>query len=112
MLFHLSLLSIRGNAMAKKPTDIVAVKVRMREKTRRFLEAAAKKEGHSLNKEIERRLERSLIDSTMVEVIKNTAANTAIEYSKIIAERLNIVFALVGRPDLLVKTEEEKSSNG
>ncbi|MES5485930.1 hypothetical protein QMZ05_24520 [Bradyrhizobium sp. INPA03-11B] len=73
--------------MAAKPTEVVAVKVRIREKTRRLLEAAANKEGHgSVNREIERRLERSFMDEAMSAVIDITAAKTAREFSSAIRD--------------------------
>jgi hypothetical protein len=70
--------------MAKKPGEIVAVKVRMREWLRRELEAEAKKRETSLNKEIERRLEKSFqIEMTgqMFQLIADLAVDTA--YSRI-----------------------------
>jgi hypothetical protein len=45
--------------MARKPTEVVAVTLRIREDLRRRLERAAKKDGISLNAEMERRLEDS-----------------------------------------------------
>jgi hypothetical protein len=45
--------------MAREPTDIVQLKVRMRERLRAELAAEASWEGHSLNAEIVKRLERS-----------------------------------------------------
>jgi hypothetical protein len=89
--------------MAAKPTEVVAVKVRMREKTRRSLVAVAKKEGHSLNREIEKRLERSLNQETMIEMMKHIALITAKQQSKIMIDRLDTVVALLARPELLHK---------
>jgi hypothetical protein len=68
--------------MAKKPkpTDIVAVKVRMREELRQLLADQAKRRDISLNKEIERRLQRSFdIDFNvfMYQIIADTAVDTA-----------------------------------
>jgi hypothetical protein len=92
--------------MAVKPTEVVAVKVRMRERTRRSLADAAKKEGHSLNKEIEKRLERSLNSSTMLELIKQAASLTAKEQSKIVIDRLDTVLGLLARTDRIHKAGE------
>jgi ribosomal protein L18E len=75
--------------MAAKPNEIIAVKVRMKAKTRRFLDAVAKKEGHSLNKEIAIRLERSLIDTTMIAVITDTAEKTAARFAREIIEHIH-----------------------
>jgi hypothetical protein len=45
--------------MARKPTEVVAVTLRIREDLRRRLERAARKAGVSLNAEMEKRLEDS-----------------------------------------------------
>jgi Arc-like DNA binding domain len=45
--------------MARKPTDIVQYKLRIRESLRRYIEEAAKKNGVSANQEMVRRLESS-----------------------------------------------------
>jgi hypothetical protein len=45
--------------MARKPTDIVQYKLRIRESLRRRIEQAAKKNGVSANQEMVGRLERS-----------------------------------------------------
>jgi hypothetical protein len=44
---------------ARKPTDIVQLKLRIREELRRKLERAAAKKEHSLNTEMVERLDRS-----------------------------------------------------
>jgi hypothetical protein len=97
--------------MAAKPTEVVAVKVRMRERTRRSLADAAKKEGHSLNKEIEKRLERSLNSSSMLELIKQAATLTAKQQSKIVIDRLDTVLGLLARTDLVHKAKEGDDTN-
>jgi len=83
-------------------TKIVPVKVqvRLKDKLRQQLDDAASKAGLSLNREIERRLEKSLRDEGLTLLIKTTAKATAVAYSRDLSERLNIVFALIGRPDL------------
>jgi hypothetical protein len=66
--------------MAAKPTDIVAVKVRIREDLRRQLASEAKRFGHSLNKEIERRLHRSFevaAQAVLYQLIADNAVDTA-----------------------------------
>jgi hypothetical protein len=75
--------------MATKPTEVVALKVRIREKTRRVLEVAAKKEGHSVNREIERRLERTLIDEGVQAVIDAAAGKAAAEFAKVMIEHIH-----------------------
>jgi hypothetical protein len=91
--------------MAAKLTEVVAVKVRMREKTRRFLDSVAKKEGHSLNKEIEKRLERSLIDTTMIEVINSTAEKTADRFAAAIIDLIhNLMRDTAGEIDRINRT--------
>jgi hypothetical protein len=48
-----------SKAPARKPTDIVQLKLRLREELRRKLERAAAKKEHSLNTEMVERLDRS-----------------------------------------------------
>ena len=72
-------------ARKTKPTDIVAVKVRMREALRQLLESEAKRRDISLNKEIERRLEKSF----------ELAAN-AIIYSLIADAAVDEAYAQIG----------------
>jgi hypothetical protein len=50
--------------MARKPTDIVQYKLRIRESLRRRIEQAAKKNGVSANQEMVGRLERSFEQET------------------------------------------------
>jgi hypothetical protein len=90
--------------MARKPAETVKVQVRIREKLRKTLDDEAKKTGISLNREIERRLEKSLRDEGLTLLINTTAKATAVAYSRDLSERLNIVFALLGKPDLLTPT--------
>lgn len=71
--------------MPVKPSDIVAVKVRMREKTRRLLEAEAKKAGHSVNQEIVRRIERSFNEQGIEALVQMTSAATASAVGKDLA---------------------------
>ena len=59
--------------MAAKPTETVAVKVRMKEKLRRELEVEAKRDGISVNAAIERRLNRTLIDDKIRDIIAETS---------------------------------------
>jgi hypothetical protein len=54
-----SFLSVMGEAMARKPTDVVQVNLRLRERLRRKLEQAARKRQVSLNYEMMWRLEQS-----------------------------------------------------
>jgi|SRR6267142_1933324 len=97
--------------MAAKPTDVVAVKVRMREKLRRTLETAATKSGHSVNKEIERRLERSLRNDTLAEIIELAAQRAATAQTEAIMGRLNTVFAILGGPDVLLKAKGDNTND-
>src|SRR4051794_11172571 len=86
VVFH-SELWIKGCRMVRKPkpTDIVAVKVRMREALRQSLEFEAKRRDISLNKEIERRLEKSF----------ELAANAVI-YSWIADAAVDEAYARIG----------------
>ena len=73
--------------MARKPTDIVQYKLRIRESLRRRIEQAAKKGGVSANQEMASRLERSfeeesvgkigLLAMQMEKLVQYTAATLA-----------------------------------
>jgi len=68
--------------MAAKPTDIVSVKLRMREALRRQMAADAKKAKHSINQEIVRRLERSYLADDMklaIQIAADQAAQMSVE---------------------------------
>jgi DNA-binding FrmR family transcriptional regulator len=58
---------------ARKPTDIVNLKLRFREELRRRLDKEAKKSGRSLNGEIVARLERSLEANEMRTAVSEAA---------------------------------------
>jgi hypothetical protein len=75
--------------MAAKPSDTVAVKVRIKEKLRRDLEAEAKRDGISVNAAIDRRLNRTLIDDMIMAFINRAAKEAAAEYSKVMAEHIS-----------------------
>jgi hypothetical protein len=93
--------------MAAKPTELVAVKVRLREKTRRLLEAAAKREGHgSVNREIERRLERSFLDEGNEALIQSAAATAVGEFAKVIAREFGRIGQMLDRIDRTLKLHE------
>jgi hypothetical protein len=85
MVLHPLLPIRRGDSMAVKPTEVVAVKVRMKEKLRRELQVEAKRDGISVNAVIERRLNRSLIDDKVMDIIA-VAAKAA---SAAVAEQVN-----------------------
>jgi hypothetical protein len=63
--------------MAAKPTETVAVKVRMKERLRRDLEVEANRDGISVNAAIERRLNRTLIDDKVMDIIQKVAKETS-----------------------------------
>jgi hypothetical protein len=75
--------------MAAKPTETVAVKVRMKEKLRRQLEVEAKRDGISVNAAIERRLNRTLIDDMIMEIIAKTASTTSKQFADTIGDHLH-----------------------
>jgi hypothetical protein len=71
-------------ARKPKPSAVVAVKVRMREELRQLLADQATRRDISLNKEIERRLQRSFdvdFNVFMYQIIADTAVDTA--YSRL-----------------------------
>jgi hypothetical protein len=59
------------------PSDLVSVKVRMKESQRRIYQAEANRDGISVNQAIERRLNRTLLDERMTDVIERTAKAAA-----------------------------------
>jgi hypothetical protein len=75
--------------MPKKPADLIAVKVRLRERTRRNLEAEAKRNGVSVNMEIVNRVERSFSEQAITAVIADTANKTAEKFAAAIIEHVH-----------------------
>jgi len=64
----------------RPPSEIVQVKVRMREDMRRKLETAARKSGQTVNAEILRRLEQSLErPAEPIEEVARAAAEQAVK---------------------------------
>jgi len=59
------------------PSDLVSVKVRMKESQRRIYQAEADRDGISVNAAIERRLNRTLVDDKMADVITRAAIAAA-----------------------------------
>jgi predicted HicB family RNase H-like nuclease len=57
----------------RKPTDIAQLGLRLPEKLRKKIEAAARTNGWSLNRELVRRLERSFVQQEIEDAIKRTA---------------------------------------
>jgi hypothetical protein len=94
--------------LARKTSAIVAVKVRLRESLRRKIEGEADKRKLSVNKEIERRLELSFAEQDMQDLVRDVASATAVETNKALWTQLNMIFALLNRPDLMVKVADPK----
>src|SRR5437764_217881 len=63
--------------MARKPMDPVQLKLRFSEKLRARIEAAALKNGQSMNSEIVQRLEQSFARVNTQDLIQSTATVTA-----------------------------------
>jgi hypothetical protein len=84
------MLGVTGEGvMARKPTDIIQLKVRMRERLRAQLEREAGRQGHSMNAEIVRRLERSFEEEKLDEKIEPYASwfeASQQQYRKILEE--------------------------
>jgi hypothetical protein len=59
------------------PSDLVSVKVRMKESQRRIYQAEAERDGISINQVIERRLGRTLLDEKMTDLIERTSKAAA-----------------------------------
>jgi hypothetical protein len=68
-----------------KPSERVAIKVRMKEGMRRNFEAEAKRDGISVNQVIERRLNRTLFDDRLQEILDQVSEETAKKVVKAIA---------------------------
>jgi hypothetical protein len=82
------------------PSDLVSVKVRMKESQRRIYQAEAERAGISINAAIERRLNRTLSDDAMEKVIKQAAEEAAKFYSKLVRAMVGKFLAeLEGRMD-------------
>jgi hypothetical protein len=91
--------------MAAKPTEIVAVKVRMKEKLRRELEVEAKRDGISVNAAIERRLNRTLIDDKVMDIIAKTASETSKQFVAAIIDHIhNLMRDTAGEIDRINRT--------
>ncbi len=93
--------------MAKrKPTDMAQMNLRLPEKLRRMIEVEAKKNGHSLNRELVRRLEQSFVQQLTADIINSAALNTGVEVSKIVLGQFNNVLEALGKPGMVV-TEKD-----
>lgn len=91
--------------MATKPTETVAVKVRMKEKLRRELEVEAKRDDISVNAAIERRLNRTLIDDKIMGIIEKTASDTSKQFAAAIVDHIhNLMRDTVGEIDRIKRT--------
>jgi hypothetical protein len=75
--------------MAAKPTEVVAVKVRMKEKLRRELQVEANRDDISVNAVIERRLNRTLIDDKIMDIIAKTASETSKQFAAAIIDHVH-----------------------
>jgi hypothetical protein len=67
--------------MARKPSDIVQYKLRIREETRRRLEQVAKKRGVSVNYEMASRIERSF-EAEALRTIDRVASDIEIHWAR------------------------------
>jgi hypothetical protein len=61
----------------RKPGDIVQINLRIRENLRNHIEASAKKRGHSLNREMERRLEQSFSNQQIEDIVSDAIAKVS-----------------------------------
>jgi len=74
--------------MARKPTEIIALSLRVREELRRRLEGEAKKQRRSLNAEIVHRLEQSLQKEDEAAHMSRIASMAAETLSAAVEEKL------------------------
>ena len=75
--------------MPKKPSERIAMKIRMKEGLRRSFEAEAKRDGVSVNAAIERRLGQALTEDATKEFIRSTAKLTAMEMADSAEEHID-----------------------
>ena len=76
--------------MAKKPTEIVPIQVRVREGLRRQLETAARKQGRSLNSEIVSRLQSSFSKDDREALLESAAERAADKALAKVMPHLNV----------------------
>jgi hypothetical protein len=92
--------------MARKPSDLVQVKVRMPERLRRLIEAEAKKNKRTQTQEMVERLEQSFTD---VHDEETSERQVITKWVKAVAEE-------IGRQDIVQAIEaqlkKEEDSNG
>jgi hypothetical protein len=96
--------------MARKPTDYVQVKVRMREALRRQLEKAAEKKKISANAETIERIERTFVLDERVRRVEESLENADATLQRLLQEqaaeeaRENAVYQAVFADSLVLKT--------
>jgi hypothetical protein len=91
--------------MARKPTDIVQLKLRFSEALRRGLERAAARNNRSMNTEIIHRLQESLAREGLIELRGDFARQTGPMSEEKSAE-------LLGKIDRLLELLEPASDDG
>jgi len=98
----------------RPPSEIVQVKVRMREDMRRKLETAARKSGQTVNAEILRRLEQSL--ERPAEPIEEVARAAAEQAVKRMEDEYEVILVLSdhsqGRPTVVLKRKGDPDPVG
>jgi hypothetical protein len=88
-----------GQMAKRKSTDMAQVGLRLPEKLRKMIEADAKRNGWSLNRELTRRLEQSFAQQATIDAIKSAA----LAPSAVLIDQFNDVLEALGRPDLVIK---------
>lgn len=107
--------------MARKPTEIAAVKIRVRESLRRNLAAEGKKAGRSLNQEMVRRLEQSFNQQGIEAIVESTALRVArellVDQERTMravlgemADAFNRVHRRLGMEDLFIDLKQEQGN--
>jgi hypothetical protein len=96
---------------------MAAMNLRLTESLRKKVEVEAKKNNHSLNREMVQRLERSFINQGIEAVIKQTANEVALLLTKNMLDlnanqhdHINEIAKAIGRPDLTINSKEEDSN--
>jgi Arc-like DNA binding dprotein len=83
--------------MARKPTEVVHLKLRLPEALRRQLEKAAAQNSRSMNSEILQRLEDSFRHGSLDALIQKAAQTAAIEAFRVVGS--NVALDRPKKPD-------------
>jgi hypothetical protein len=106
--------------MAKrKPTDMAQMNLRLPEKLRKMIEVEARKNGWSLNREMVRRLEQSMKNQAIENIVETTVLrleNSLLKQQRglldDLIEEFNRINRALGRDELVINLKQGEQSNG